>query len=227
MNEIDNMSVKWWAAGKLLAYSKQDEPFIHLDGDVFLWDYLPDRIMSSPVLAQSPEFFNKYDTSSYYRLLELEELIKFGNGWLPNYWNSYTSNIEVFEAACCGIFGGNDINSINNYSTTAIKIITENKNIWDNWNGNACGNVLVEQFFLILFLNVQGNKNIEYLFDKTKNPFSPNSSNTTYTHLIANSKNNIQVQRLVEKFILNHCIEFIPRTRKAIEAINKEKCYQE
>ena len=27
----------WWALGKLVAYSIQDQPFIHLDTDVFLW----------------------------------------------------------------------------------------------------------------------------------------------------------------------------------------------
>lgn len=50
-----------WALGKLVAYSIQDEPFIHLDTDVFLWRALPARLTSAPVLAQHRE---QFDTDS-------------------------------------------------------------------------------------------------------------------------------------------------------------------
>ena len=45
----------WWALGKLVAYSLQQKPFIHLDTDVFLWKPLPATLLSAPVIAQCPE----------------------------------------------------------------------------------------------------------------------------------------------------------------------------
>src|SRR5579863_3532555 len=45
----------WWALGKLVAYSLQDQPFVHLDTDVFLWRPLPAWLTAAPVFAQCPE----------------------------------------------------------------------------------------------------------------------------------------------------------------------------
>jgi Family of unknown function (DUF6734) len=37
LNELAGHDPSWWTAGKLVAISEQDEPFVHLDTDVFLW----------------------------------------------------------------------------------------------------------------------------------------------------------------------------------------------
>ena len=48
--ELDRLQDEYpglWALGKLVTYSLQDKPFVHLDTDVFLWRPLPGRITSS------------------------------------------------------------------------------------------------------------------------------------------------------------------------------------
>ena len=45
------------ALGKLIAYSIQDGPFVHIDNDVFLWKPLPQELLQAPVFAQCPEYF--------------------------------------------------------------------------------------------------------------------------------------------------------------------------
>src|ERR1700733_2703918 len=38
----------WWALGKLVAYSLQDQPFVHIDSDVFLWKSLSKEVAEAP-----------------------------------------------------------------------------------------------------------------------------------------------------------------------------------
>jgi hypothetical protein len=224
LNGINNLNKDWWAAGKILTYSLQNEPFIHLDSDVFLWEGLPERILSSKIFAQSPEFFNKLNSNSYYKLSELEELIKDKKGWLPKIWFNHTADKESFEASCCGIFGGNDLKLIEKYSKTALKIILHKKNqiIWEKWPNVAFGNVLIEQFFLALTVSTVRRTKIEYLFDNLANPFSPLTDNKIYTHLISTSKNDSSVQKLIERFVFLNCLEYVPRTRHAVMVLENE-----
>ncbi len=227
--EISNLNIEWWAIGKIKTYSLQKESFIHFDNDVFLWDALPERINKSVICAQSPEFFDENDADVYYRINELEQFIKNNNGWLPDFWYNYTKNKTTFEAACCGIFGGNNIKLIRDYSNKALDIVLckENINIWNKWENLILGNVLIEQFFLILYLDYSNLKiskkhTIEYLFDKHTNPFDSNNKNKYYTHLISNSKNINAIKRILERFILINYPEYISRTFSAVQFIEKE-----
>jgi hypothetical protein len=36
-----------WALPKIYTYQLQEEPFLHIDGDVFLFDYLPESLLNS------------------------------------------------------------------------------------------------------------------------------------------------------------------------------------
>ena len=51
LNSLHNADSEWWMQGKLLTYSQQQEPFVHIDSDVYLFNPLPARITSAPVLA--------------------------------------------------------------------------------------------------------------------------------------------------------------------------------
>jgi hypothetical protein len=41
LDRLTDVDPGWWALGKLVAYSIQDQPFIHIDSDAFLWKALP------------------------------------------------------------------------------------------------------------------------------------------------------------------------------------------
>ncbi|MCD4712773.1 MAG: hypothetical protein K8R73_05765 [Clostridiales bacterium] len=226
LNDISNLDSNWWAAGKIVSYSLQDEPFIHIDSDVYFWDKLPERLIESRICAQSPEFFDKKDPSSYYKLIEFEKLISKGGGWLPEFWLDLTKKRQYFEASNCGIFGGNDIELIKGYAQIAKDIIFHkaNHSIWSEWPELHLGNVLVEQFFLSLFLDYQNlNRRreitIEYIFGKDENPYAEHNNCPYYTHLISNSKSNSIVQRVIERYVLLNYPEYIPRTVQAAQEI--------
>ena len=55
----DQRVSQWfWAYGKMIAYTQQTTPFIHLDNDVFLWKPLPDRVLDAELCFQSKEFMD-------------------------------------------------------------------------------------------------------------------------------------------------------------------------
>jgi hypothetical protein len=37
LNTLERANPEWWSLGKIEAYRRQHEPFVHIDTDVFLW----------------------------------------------------------------------------------------------------------------------------------------------------------------------------------------------
>lgn len=101
LESIKHISPYFWAYGKLVAY-QQDEPFIHIDNDIFLWEPLPERVLNARLCFQSKEPFEKP-----------------GYGWynvLKRCWKrapvrpDIIVKNEVFDYAYnCGICGGHDL----------------------------------------------------------------------------------------------------------------------
>ena len=44
-----------WALGKIAAYEAQEVPFIHVDGDIYIWKPFPKRIEEADIAAQNVE----------------------------------------------------------------------------------------------------------------------------------------------------------------------------
>jgi len=98
-----------WAAGKIHAYALQEEPFVHIDHDVFLFEPLPEWWTSAPVGAQDDEPRYRYDESLTKVHPPHRNLVA-----LPDYnWHAYNT----------GIFGGHDLDFIRGYANEALKLI--------------------------------------------------------------------------------------------------------
>ena len=102
LNPLRERSRFFWAFGKLMAYAKQDKPFVHLDNDVFLWEPLPERMLKAELCFQSHEPFRQ-PGYSYYKILK------------PCFRKAPVKpekivNNEVKDFAYnCGICGGNNL----------------------------------------------------------------------------------------------------------------------
>jgi hypothetical protein len=106
-----------WALGKLVAYSVQDEPFVHLDSDVFLWQPLPDRVTSAPVLAQHPEPRDSWGPQV------VEDAFARASVSLPVAWQwSRSHSGHRFRQANCGILGGINTSFISCYARLALDL---------------------------------------------------------------------------------------------------------
>lgn len=49
-----------WALSKIKVYSMQESPFVHVDGDIYLPNGLPDSLLAAKLIAQNKEFGTDY-----------------------------------------------------------------------------------------------------------------------------------------------------------------------
>jgi hypothetical protein len=138
----------WWALGKLVAYSIQDRPFIHIDTDVFLWKRLPREVTDAPVFAQCPEFHSNDSKPS---LRQIECAFAESRNRLPVEWEwARSRNQESFREENCGIVGGTNVEFFRHYARTATDLILAPENLcaWSQLPEKASHNFTLEQFFL-------------------------------------------------------------------------------
>lgn len=187
--------VNWWALPKIHTYQRMQEPFIHIDSDVFLWQPLPEDLLSAPIFGQNPEYFTVgnswYDTHKF-------ELLKERKGWLPKEIPWYNSTGSQQMAVCCGIFGGSNLEFIQYYAENAVKLAEHQKN-QTIWNELGRDIVLIEQYYLMACIQYYQNKaksvfdevEIRYLFDSSDDAFNPDrATEKGFTHLIGGAKKN-------------------------------------
>lgn len=178
--ELDSMPLDYpevWSLSKILVYemiAKKGDPFIHVDNDVILWKNLPERILKSDVFVQSPEVVekHKYEINKFIKNCPDKSIFKFIN------YPDISYNM--------GVFGGNDLKFILDYSTAAKNFVLSEENafFWKNFDGYKeywCKAVLAEQYFLSGF-SLYKNKKIDSIFPEW--PSEEMCVNTGYTHLM-------------------------------------------
>lgn len=225
LNALDDHDPKWWALGKMYTYRLQDEPFIHIDSDVYLWKPLP-VTLNTQVFAQNPEYFHL--GASFYKPEVLAELMQMHGGWLPEQWHWYHSREGAQRAECCGVFGGHNIEFIKKYAGLAFSTIENSANcgVWNILDDGVERNILLEQYLLSAcichhnYFSLDGNPVfIEYLFSDEAAAFNPEkSASVGYTHLIANTKKSEIVGRNLENRVKNDYPEAYRRCLKYLEA---------
>ena len=64
-----------WAYAKIKTYSLQTKPFVHVDGDVYLCEALPEIVLSSSVIVQNREIGTGYYRNMMDRILACKNII--------------------------------------------------------------------------------------------------------------------------------------------------------
>ncbi len=149
LDRLRTVDPGWWALGKLVAYSLQDRPFVHLDTDVFLWRPLPAALRSAPVFAQCPERHplgqGRCDPS------QIEQLFQRHGLSLPAEWEWASSrDTSTFREESCGIMGGNRVDFLRYFAETSIRMVTDPAHAaaWSELPHKDGFNMLIEQFWL-------------------------------------------------------------------------------
>lgn len=113
-----------WSLGKLKAYNwiaKKKQKFIHIDHDVFITNRFPEYLLNSSIFAQS-EDTDRRDISRPY---------------IPYNFNVFKNKIKNFyivkdhnfiHTYNCGIFGGTNFNLIEEYSSSAMRMVLDKEN---------------------------------------------------------------------------------------------------
>ncbi|MCI1683929.1 MAG: hypothetical protein LKI39_15455 [Bacteroides sp.] len=55
LDKLSGKNPALWTLGKIAAYEEQEKPFIHVDGDIYIWKPFPNRIENAGILAQNVE----------------------------------------------------------------------------------------------------------------------------------------------------------------------------
>ena len=200
-----------WAYSKLLTYSLQDKPFVHVDGDVYLPKRLKPAIESAELIAQNWEI----GTAECYGDM-MRKIKERTSTVLPHFLNNAITadSIPSYNA---GVIGGNDLEFIKEYCNHAFQFIE--KNSLRNPNPKETGvnhNILFEQVLFAALVKEKGRRVttvLDHSIGDNKYSYAEfcdfyRFENTDLMHIIGGHKKNHRVCELLERILLNKYPEY-------------------
>lgn len=187
-----------WAYAKLYTYSLQKKAFIHVDGDVFIWEKFKEPDSEAPLIVQNIEHADHYYKPAIHQLIK-ERFV------LPQIIQN-----EIIKSTPClsinaGIIGGIDLDFFRDYTSQAFNFIKTNIEKIPFANPFKF-NMIFEQY---LFYCLARQKNIqlktqlnEAITDMTyTNSFNMSEVpyQTKYIHMVGDYKTNIEANILLAK----------------------------
>lgn len=158
LDSIEDYHPALWALGKIIAYSMQREPFLHVDGDAYIWGRFPKSIEQAEIAVQHREL-----GYPYYR--EVFDLLKQSVDFIPDCILDYEREFKSVNAYNLGITGGQNHGFFTRYSTAAFEFV--NKNL-AKFNKNPLGqfNTFYEQV-LLYCMSAEAGIKVKPLFNLT------------------------------------------------------------
>jgi hypothetical protein len=226
LDRLREVDPGWWALGKLVAYSLQDQPFVHLDSDVFLWRPLPARITGAPVLAQHPETGDNRGPEV------IEDAFTRAGLTLPAEWEwSRSHPARRAREANCGIVGGTNAHFIRHYARLALDIVLNPAHAaaWAAIADTEGLNWTIEQFLLSACLDFHRfdpgspfrGVYLRYLFGSASAAFDPaQSARLGFTHLLgAAAKQDPRITARLEARLHREDPAFYRRCRRVARSV--------
>ncbi|WP_195253501.1 DUF6734 family protein [Hoylesella timonensis] len=153
LDELDTMPNGLWAMAKIESYGLQTEPFLHIDGDVFIFDYLPQELLTCGIITQNKEYATEYYMDRWKKISPILQ-------YIPKLMNNFHKGINNV-AYNMGIIGGNDIDFFKGYSRASKEFVYNNYDVWDKLD-TLNFNVFFEQVLLYAYAERES-KNINVL----------------------------------------------------------------
>ena len=147
-----------WAYPKMLTYSLQKKPFVHVDGDLYIPHRLDKKIEQSGLIAQNVETGTGY----YHHMMG--DILRRGVV-LPDFLTKELERDSI-RSYNAGVLGGNDLDFIQEYCRTAFRIIEENRLLEEgNLRNHVNNNLLYEQVLFFALADRQG-KSVASVIDR-------------------------------------------------------------
>ena len=191
-----------WSLGKIEAYrliALKQEPFIHIDNDIFLIKDITPYIKDKPIFAQHKEDveISGYDMQQFEVKLPVKGLL---------------AKHKIKHAANMGIFGGTDMDFILRYSTETINLALNNENISfykkSSFRKNWEPTVMHEQYYMSLMADYE-KKEVTYLLQDLYN-LDPEAIDKGFVHLWGAKK--LKKQELFNKiYTILYYLELNPK----------------
>lgn len=178
-----------WALPKIYTYSLQEEPFLHIDGDVFIFRAFSPKLLQQSLIAQNEEEATEYYTS-------MQKLLIRNFKYFPEPVKEDFDSNKPIHAVNAGILGGKDIAFFKRYTKMAMEYIYRNKDCLSLINVHKFNIFFEQHLFYCLAKKCQ--KKISFLMPAVigDHQFSGLGNfyevpfNRTYLHLIGEYKRN-------------------------------------
>lgn len=194
---IRNLDSSMWAYAKIYTYSLQEEPFLHVDGDVFIWEAFNKSLFSGDICVQNVE----ENLEVYHK--SIETLFNTEGAFIPEW---IYENKDYPIAYNMGIFGSNNIPFVKEYCNIAFDYYEKNKSLFSQMHKTDPNvNILPEQY--LLYATAETNKRIvKTLISNTINKdkdFSEicnickNKEDLKFLHTLGGTKKNPKVNEFI------------------------------
>jgi SAM-dependent methyltransferase len=152
LNDIE-VKDNCWAYPKIVSYSIQTIPFIHIDSDVILIDKIKDDVLSKDMFFQNIE---TYETHAGYSVME-KDMVDC-KAVLPDYLKNNSTKFGLN----CGVVGVNDLSIVSIWKKEVDNLINNPKN--KKFVSKQYINHCFEQLFISKIIK-QNNKNFGVLIE--------------------------------------------------------------
>jgi hypothetical protein len=156
LNQLENYPHGLWALPKICAYQQQEEAFLHVDNDVYIWEPFAPSFINAPLAVQNLE-----TNAPVYRD-GLQYLLKEFTA-IPAYFDPTDSEGSEYDdlgsrvvAINAGVFGGTDTAFIRSYCEEVLSFIHQNMDVIVAGGKGGMLNVIFEQYIFYKLAAQQG-----------------------------------------------------------------------
>ncbi|MBA4853042.1 DUF6734 family protein [Emticicia sp. BO119] len=145
LDNQEKLISKSWVLAKILNFSLQEAPFVHVDGDVFWFDLPNKDFFEADTFAQCIEM----DDVMYKNILQN---LQTENAYLPDFLKM--PNVKACLSTNMGIVGGNNLKFFKDFYHETVLFIDKNQEIFEkNQEGFSFVPIFTEQLLFIYFAN--------------------------------------------------------------------------
>jgi len=138
LDNLNNYDTGLWALGKIYSYSIQEQPFLHCDGDVYIWEKLPPHVDTASLVCQNIENANFYKP--------ILDSIREHFSFIPEIFPADQNGGSEIKAANAGVMGGTDLDFFKKFTQLAFEFVNRNAPHLDKTDVGML-NVIFEQLF--------------------------------------------------------------------------------
>lgn len=141
-----------WNLTKCFVYSLQQEPFLHVDGDAFLWRRIPEETLACPLIVLNEERLPA--SFEFYQNAWREVETHFT--YIPQHFEWTKANSTNIVSYNAGIIGANDLYFFKDYVQAVESFIENNLSMMAMVNDLGRFSVFAEQHMLYLWAKQAG-----------------------------------------------------------------------
>lgn len=140
---LNHYPTSLWTLPKLFTYKIQKDPFIHTDGDVYIWGKFGKSIEEARLCSQQLVIDHK---PQYYAMEEIEACLSF----IPNCIKKEKADNKILYFSNAGLLGGTDLDFFQEFANLSFEFVDKNlSNLSDIKSGNF-GMIFEEYLFYCL-----------------------------------------------------------------------------